>query len=190
MWELYAFWTWVATFLAASSASRAGLPWSGGFPTWVKLATFGAIAVGGISCVWGGLVADRIGRERFAIRALAASGTCSLLAGFAFGASSLVLVPLVLVWGFFVIADSAQFSALVTEVSPSHAVGTALTIQVALGFLLTMLTIQIVPAVAEAAGWRWAFPLLVAGPAFGIGAMRRLKRLRAPPGQAERLSNG
>jgi len=190
MWELYAFWTWVATFLAAGAASRAGLPWSGAYPVWVKLATFGAIAVGGVSCVWGGVVADRIGRERLTIGALVASGTCSLLAGFLFGGSTLALVPLVLVWGFFVIADSAQFSALVTEVSPSHAVGTALTLQVALGFLLTMVTIQIVPAIAQAAGWRWAFPLLVAGPAFGIGAMRRLRRLRASPGQPERLSNG
>jgi MFS family permease len=179
MWELYAFWTWIATFLAASAAARAGLPWTGGYPTGVKLAAFAAIAVGGAGCVWGGLVADRIGRERFAIRALLVSGTCSLLAGLLFGSSILLLVPLALVWGAYVVADSAQFSALVTEVSPSHAVGTALTVQVALGFLLTMITIQVVPAIAEAAGWRWAFPLLVAGPAFGIGSMRRLVRVRA-----------
>jgi len=189
MWELYAFWTWVATFLAASSASRAGVPWTGGYSTTVKLAAFAAIAIGGLGCVWGGVVADRIGRERFAIRALLVSGTCSLLAGLFFGASALVLVPLVLVWGYFVIADSAQFSALVTEVSPSHAVGTALTVQVALGFLLTMLTIQIVPAIAEAAGWRWAFPLLVAGPSFGIWAMRTLMRARGQTSELVRSAS-
>lgn len=180
MWELYAFWTWIVAFLAASAASRAGASWTGEYPTAVKLAAFAAIAIGGPACVWGGRVADRIGREKMTIGALSASGTCALLAGLLFGSSLLVIVPLALVWGYFVVADSAQFSALVTEVSPSHAVGTALTIQVAAGFLLTMLTIQLVPALAEAAGWRWAFPILAVGPAFGIGAMRRLMRLRAP----------
>ena len=178
MWELYAFWTWIVAFLAASSASRAGVPWTGEYPTAVKLVAFAAIAIGGPACVWGGRVADRIGRELLTIRALSASGLCALLAGLLFGSSFLLLVPLALVWGYFVIADSAQFSALVTEVSPSHAVGTALTIQVAVGFLLTMVTIQVVPAIAEVAGWRWAFPILAAGPAFGIGAMRRLMRVR------------
>ena len=180
MWELYAFWTWIVAFLAASEASRAGVPWSGEYPTSVKLIAFAAIAVGGPACVWGGRVADRIGREKLAIGALSASGACALLAGLLFGSGFLVLVPLAVVWGYFVIADSAQFSALVTEVSPSHAVGTALTIQVAVGFLLTMVTIQVVPAIAEVAGWRWAFPILAAGPAFGIGAMRRLMRVRGP----------
>ena len=178
MWELYAFWTWIVAFLAASSAARAGVPWTGEYPTAVKLIAFAAIAIGGPACVWGGWVADRIGRERLTIRALSASGACALLAGLLFGSSFWLLVPLALVWGYFVIADSAQFSALVTEVSPSHAVGTALTIQVAVGFLLTMVTIQIVPAIADVAGWRWAFPVLAAGPAFGIGAMRRLMRVR------------
>lgn len=178
MWELYAFWTWIAAFLAVSSATRAGAAWTGEYSTGVKLAAFAAIAVGGPACVWGGRVADRIGREKLTIGALSASGACALLAGFLFGSSFLLLVPLALVWGYFVIADSAQFSALVTEVSPGHAVGTALTIQVAAGFLLTMVTIQLVPAIAESAGWRWAFAVLAAGPAFGIATMRTLLRAR------------
>ncbi len=81
------------------------------------------------------------------------------------------------VWGFFVVADSAQFSTLVTEVAPRHAVGTALTLQTSLGFLLTLATIQLVPRLAEAAAWRWAFAVLALGPVFGIGAIRRLERL-------------
>ncbi len=185
MWELYAFWTWIVAFLAASSAARAGVPWTGEYPTAVKLIAFAAIAIGGPACVWGGWVADRVGRERLTIRALSASGVCALLAGLLFGSSFFLLVPLALVWGYFVIADSAQFSALVTEVSPSHAVGTALTIQVAVGFLLTMVTIQIVPAIADIAGWRCAFPVLAAGPALGIGAMRRLMRVRGLAGSNE-----
>jgi MFS family permease len=178
MWELYAFWTWIAAFLAASGAARTGVPWSGQYPTAVKLIVFATIAIGAPACVWGGRVADRIGREKLTIGALSASGSCALLSGFLFGSSLLLLVPLALVWGYFVVADSAQFSALVTEVSPSHAVGTALTIQVAAGFLLTMVTIQVVPVIVEAAGWRWAFPILAAGPAFGIAAMRRLMGTR------------
>ena len=106
---------------------------------------------------------------------MAASGACSLGVGLLFGASPWVLVPVAWVWGFFVVADSAQFSALVTEVAPPHAVGTALMLQTTLGFLLTMATIQMVPAIAVACGWRWAFPVLALGPALGIAAIARLK---------------
>jgi len=168
MWELYCFWTWIAAYLAAS-----GL---GGDR--VKLLAFAAIAVGGPACVWGGWVADRVGRERLVAWAMAVSGACALGVGAVFD-STVALVLVTLVWGFFVIADSAQFSALVTEVVPSHAVGTALTLQTSLGFLLTTVTIQLVPAIAEADGWRWAFAVLAFGPAFGIAAIRRLRRLRA-----------
>ena len=107
------------------------------------------------------------------------SGACCLLIGFAFGASPWIVTPLVLVWGFFVVADSAQFSTMVTEVTPAHAVGTALTLQTSLGFLLTLATIQLVPVLEEAFGWPWAFPVLVLGPAAGIAAIRRLDRPKA-----------
>jgi predicted MFS family arabinose efflux permease len=146
----------------------------------VELAPFLAIAVGGFGCIWGGLVADRIGYERLTIRSLAVSGACATGVGVLFGAHFLVVLAVVLVWGFFVIADSAQFSAAVTEVVPGHTVGTALTLQVALGFLLTMVTIQVVPVLAEVLGWRWAFPVLALGPAAGIIAMRRLRQIREP----------
>ncbi len=189
MWELYAFWTWIPAFLAASAtASSYDVPIS-----MLSIAAFAIIAVGGIGCLWGGWLADHIGYDRLVIRAMAASGACSVLAAAAFGRSLWVLLPLALVWGFFVVADSAQFSAMVTEVVPQHAVGTALTLQTSLGFLLTMLTIQMVPAVAEAGGWRWAFVALAVGPAAGIWSIRRLQHLgrtwrpddvRAPPPDA------
>jgi sugar phosphate permease len=124
--------------------------------------------------VWGGLVADRIGRAALVTRAMAISGSCALLIGLAFGRSWWLLAPLALVWGFFVIADSAQFSVLVTESVPPHAVGTALTLQTSLGFLLTTITIQLVPLVVARGGWAWAFALLALGPMLGIGAIRRL----------------
>lgn len=178
MFELYAFWTWIPAFLAASAAAIVAESSPG--DEVVSLIAFGTIAVGGAGCVWGGLTADRIGRERLVTIALAASGTCCLLVGFLFGASMWVLAPLALVWGFFVVADSAQFSALVTESVPAHAVGTALTIQTSIGFLLTMLPMQIVPALARQNGWRWSFAVLSLGPAAGIWAVRRLLRSRAP----------
>ena len=175
MFELYAFWAWIPAFLAASVASSKSGPKSASL---VSLISFLTIAVGGVGCVWGGLYADRSGREKLVTIALAASGTCSLLVGFLFGASLWILAPLALVWGFFVVADSAQFSALVTESVPGHAVGTALTVQTSLGFLLTMVTIQAVSMLAERIGWQWSFVMLALGPAAGIASVRALVRLK------------
>ena len=144
----------------------------------VSLIAFGTIAVGGIGSVWGGLYADRNSRERLVTISLVASGTCSLIVGLFFGQSLLMLAPIALVWGFFVVADSAQFSALVTESVPGYAVGTALTVQTSIGFLLTMVTIQAVPLIASRAGWQWVFAFLAFGPAAGIASIRALTRLR------------
>ncbi len=178
MWELYSFWAWVAAFLSASAALRAARGLSVPGPGALRLLAFATIAIGAVGCVWGGRVADRIGRERLVIGALAASGSCAIASSVAFGRSFWVLVPLIWLWGIAVIADSAQFSAVVTEVAPPHAVGTALTLQTSLGFLLTMLSIQMVPPIVAHLGWRFAFPALALGPAFGIAAMRRLRTVR------------
>ena len=179
MGELYSFWTWIPAFVAASIAAQAGA--SGVVPphaaSTASLLAFGIIAVGGAGCVWGGLSADRIGRERLVTIAMAASGACALLVGLTFGRSLWLLAPVALVWGFFVIADSAQFSVLVTESVPPHSVGTALTVQTSLGFLLTTVTIQIVPPLVARVGWAWAFPILALGPAFGIWSIGRLRAL-------------
>ncbi|MCE9603005.1 MAG: MFS transporter [Gemmatimonadetes bacterium] len=174
MAELYAYWTWIPAFVAASAVAWAADPAAARSP-WVGALSFGTIAVGGLGCLWGGVVSDRVGRERLVILAMALSGVCALAIGFAFGRSPWLLAPLALAWGFFVIADSAQFSVLVTESVPPHAVGTALTVQVCLGFLLTTVTIQMIPPLVAWAGWRAAFALLAVGPALGIVSIRRLQ---------------
>lgn len=175
MWELYAFWTWIPAFLAASAAASPHHESAG----MVSLIAFLVIAVGGAGCVWGGLYSDRHSRERLVTISLVASGACSLVVGLFFGASLWLLAPLALVWGFFVVADSAQFSALVTESVPGHAVGTALTVQTSIGFLLTMVTIQLVSAIAARTGWQWAFAVLALGPAAGIASIRGLVTMRS-----------
>ena len=168
MWELYAMWTWVAAFLAASSAAAVVSYGS------VPLITFFVIAVGGLGSWWAGSLGDRFGRTKVAGGAMAISGTMALLTPLIFGTPVWVVVPVLLVWGFTVIADSAQFSTMVTETSDDGVRGTALTLQTAVGFLLTLVTIRGVPALADSFGWQWAFPVLAIGPALGVLAMVRL----------------
>jgi MFS family permease len=174
MFELYSFWTWIPAFLAASAAASRQPPGESA----VALTVFLVIALGALGCVWGGVAADRRGRERVITIALATSGSCALLAGAFFGLDLPLTAAMVTVWSFFVIADSAQFSALVTESVPAHAVGTALTTQTCLGFLLTLVSIQLVPPVVERASWGAAFGMLALGPVAGIIAIRSLVRAR------------
>lgn len=168
MWELYAFWAWIPGFLGAALAP-AGEP-----ATKASLWGFAAVAIGAVGAIAGGLAADRWGRPRITRLALVASGLCCLLSPLLFHAPRAILLAVALLWGIAVIADSAQFSAMVTESAPPHAVGTALTLQTSLGFLLTIATIQLVPWVAGALGWQWSMVALALGPAAGLWAMRRL----------------
>jgi len=176
MWELYAVWTWMATFAAASlhawaaTHARSVAAGSG------SLAAFVAIGSGAIGAAAAGVAADRLGKARVAAWAMVVSGLCCLLAGPAFGASPVWLYTLIVVWGIAVVADSAQFSALVAEYSPRDHVGTALTVQTCAGFLLTMVSIRLLPVAARSIGWQWGFVVLVPGPVFGVLAMRGLRR--------------
>jgi MFS family permease len=173
MLELYACWIWIPTFLAASALAQGASASSLG--AWVAVLSFVVIAIGAVGCVLGGELADRVGYVRLVVVAMAISGSCALLTPFVFGRSPMLLIGLLLVWSVSVIADSAQFSTLVTRVVAPHAIGTALTLQTSIGFLLTTITIQLVPLVAGVVGWRYAFPILAVGPALGITAIRRLR---------------
>ncbi len=174
MWELYAMWTWLAAFVAASELARTGGAAAGSRTP--ALVTFAVVGSGALGCWLGGKYGDRWGRTLITSVAMTLSGACALAAGFAFGHPLALLVPLLLVWGITVVADSAQFSAAVSELAPRELVGTALTLQTSLGFLLTCLTIYLLPWVAARIGWRWSMSLLALGPAGGVWAMVALRR--------------
>ncbi len=170
MWELYAVWAWGPIFYAASlRAAHVNAPAGA-----IVFVAFGLIGAAG--CVLAGLIADRIGRAVVAAAALAISGTVSFCIGMSFGGNAFLVTALFVVWGFSVVADSAQFSAAITELSEPRYIGTALTLQMGIGFLITMLTIWLVGAIEAHFGWRVAFMVLSAGPALGVSAMLALRR--------------
>ena len=172
MWELFAMWSTIGVFLAYAGQQH-DVP---GF--WAPLLAFLVIAAGGIGCVVAGIQADRIGRARVTIIAMAISGACALVIGPLSSWSYSLTIVLAFVWGISVVADSAQFSACVADLAPREYVGTALTLQTASGFLLTMLTIHLVPGWAAQWGWQVAYMPLAIGPLLGIVAMARLGRGR------------
>ena len=175
MWELYAMWTWIPAFATASFAARYSVEGSSG-----SLVAFAAIASGAVGCVAAGLWGDTFGKARIARLALMTSAACAATSWLFFGAPTPVLLVFVVVWGFSVVADSAQFSALVSEYSPRTHVGTALTLQTSIGFLLTIASIRLLPWVASLVGWKWTFLVLVPGPVLGAAAMSRLMNGEQP----------
>ncbi|WP_394199224.1 MFS transporter [Litoreibacter albidus] len=180
MWELYAMWGW---FLAYATAANA----SGMWPLDVSLLAFAVVAVGAPGCILAGALADRIGRCATTALAMAISGTCALLIGFMFDAPTWLFLTVALMWGLTIVADSAQFSAAVTELSEPTQVGAGLAFQMGVGFAITIFTIWLLPLVADAlGGWRWSFLVLVPGPVIGLAAMLIL---RNQP-EAARLAGG
>jgi MFS family permease len=165
MWELYAMWAWFAVFFAATVEGGSAAAY----------ATFAVIGIGSLGCWAGGVLGDRFGRAETTAVMMAASGACAVFIGVLASAPAWIVLLVALVWGFTVVADSAQFSTLVTEHADQAYVGTALTMQLAVGFTLTVATIWLVPIWEDALGWRFAFALLAPGPALGVVAMLRLR---------------
>jgi len=167
MWELYAMWAWYLVFFTEALGTH-------GVDRRAALATFGVIGIGSLGCWAGGVVGDGWGRSKTTAASMATSGLCALATALLSEGPPAVLLVIGLVWGFAVVADSAQFSTMVTEFASQTYVGTAVTLQLALGFTLTVSTIWLVPLVESTFGWGWAFVLLAVGPALGVVAMLRL----------------
>ncbi|MDE1184284.1 MFS transporter [Paraburkholderia sp.] len=172
MWELYAMWAWLAVFLDASFTAS-GVMHPRQAAEWL---TFGAVAAGALGAWLGGMLADRFGRTTVTMTAMAVSGACAALMGWLFGAPAWLVGCIALCWGVSVIADSAQFSASIAELAEPSSIGTLLTAQTCAGFLLTLVSIHLVPDVVSVAGWAGAFTVLAVGPLLGCVAMARLRR--------------
>ena len=170
MWELYAMWTWLPLFLILSYKS------AGWDEQSARLLGFSVIAIGGFGSILAGKFADRLGRTKITSLSMIISGSCALVIGFFFH-NPMLLTIIALVWGLTVVADSAQFSAAVSELSDPRYVGTTLALQTSMGFLLTMISIRLIPIIADKIGWNYSFMILVLGPIFGTISMQKLRRL-------------
>ena len=176
MWELYAMWAWIAAAAAASYAASLPAASALRLGSWTA---FAAVGAGGFACALAGLLADRLGKRRVAMAAMAVSGSAAVASALAFGGPVWLTFALALVWGLAVVPDSAQFSALVADFAPPDQAGSLMTLQTALGFALTVLTVQATPWLAANLGWPPVLALMALGPAYGLWAMARLGRVAA-----------
>jgi MFS family permease len=171
MWELYAMWIWIPVMM------RASVSLAGSSPQFAELGSFVIIGFGALGCVAGGVWADKVGRTVVTSVAMAISGSCCLLVGFLYGGNPYLLLLVAAIWGATVVADSAQFSSCITELGDPQYIGTALTLQLCLGFLLTTASIELIPKMVNVVGWRYAFMILAPGPFLGVAFMLRLRQL-------------
>ena len=182
MWELYAMWAWLLVYVNGALGAQHAL-----LVGRASLLTFVAIGMGAFGCIMGGILSDRIGRTATTAGMMFVSGACAVAIGFCFDGPLWLFIAILVIWGISVIGDSAQFSAMVTELADQRFIGTALSVQLGLGFALTVVAIWLMPRLADLLGsWRWTFLMLVPGPSIGASAMLFLRRSPA----SARLANG
>ena len=164
-------WTWIPVMLRASMAvSRKD-------EVWAEIGSFLVIGSGALGCVVAGLIADRVGRTLVTSWAMIVSGSCCLIVGFLYGGDPTILLIVAGIWGASVVADSAQFSSCITEVGDPQYIGTTLTLHMCIGFLLTTVSIELIPRMVNLVTWRYGFAILAIGPALGVVSMLRLRQL-------------
>ena len=177
MWELYAFWGWVGAYFthvfANSGMTESQAVNAGG------LLSAASILTGGVAPGLAGWISDRAGRTVTAVVTLTVSGLCSFSFGWTAGLPPAISVTIGIIYGFFVVADSALFKAGLTEMVPAADQGLALGIQSVLGFGVTIISTKLLGVVLDRAGWGWAFATLGFGAVFGIACMLYLRTLPA-----------
>ena len=174
MWELYAMWAWIG--VATLASYRLSMPEADAI-SFSKLTAFLAVGLGGLTCFIGGWAADRIGKAQVTIIAMAVSGIAAVATAVTFGGPPWITFLVVIIWGIAIIPDSPQFSALVADSSPPEVAGSLMTFQTAIGFALTIFTVQITPYAVEWTSWPTVMLIMAAGPVFGIWFMRKFRKL-------------
>lgn len=175
MFEMFAMWAWIGVAVAVSYGATMAASEAQDL---AKLTAFAAIGISSISCAAAGYFADRLGKEKIAIIAMVVSGASAILTALTFGGPVWITLAIVIVWGLSVAPDSAQFSALVADAALPEQVGSLMTFQTALGFALTIVTVQLTLVLAAMIGWPIVLASLALGPIFGVVAMLRLQALK------------
>jgi len=172
MWELYTFWAFIPLMITwYNHLHESSIP--------VSFWSFVIIGIGTISCIMGGFISNKIGSAKVAWVSLIVSGICCLLSPFLFYTSPTIFLSGLIIWGCFVIADSPQFSALVSQTAPSETKGTALTLVTSIGFTITIVSIESLNLIwnrwiNDDLSKYWLLPILAIGPIFGLMHMKSL----------------
>ena len=171
MWELYTFWAFVPVLLSIYQKTNATIDFN------ISILSFVIIAIGSISCVFGGYISQKFGVKKTAFSFLVLSCICCLISPFMFQTHQYVFIAFLVFWGMVVIADSPLFSTLVAQNAPSEDKGTALTIVNCIGFSITIISILMMNTIKINTDSNAVFMILGIGPFLSLLALRRTSKI-------------